>query len=195
MAKAKLVDVLRHAYSGELGAARAYDGHARSVRDPNEARELFNIRDEEIDHRARVGAMLTELGAEPSIWRERLLSLVGLTIGLLCRVGGWFIPMYGAGRLERTNIGEYELAARLAYLEGREEWVDDILDMAEVEWDHESYFRKKVESHWLGRVIATWPAPPPRASIRGTYEQFVRDVSALRSQAHHPAPLATHRAV
>lgn len=38
--------------------------------------------------------------------------------------------------------------------------------MAEVEWDHEAYFRSKVESHWLRRMIRVWPPIPPKSGIR-----------------------------
>jgi hypothetical protein len=40
--------------------------------------------------------------------------------------------------------------------------------MAEVEWEHEQYFRAKVLSHPLGRRLPIWPAPPPKEAIRGT---------------------------
>jgi hypothetical protein len=36
----------------------AYTGHARSVRDPDERRRITEIKAEELDHRARVRAML-----------------------------------------------------------------------------------------------------------------------------------------
>ena len=57
--------------------------------------------------------------------------------------------MYGAGRLESHNVKEYEDAADLAVVSGHPEFVECLLEMAEVEWDHEAYFRGKVESHWL----------------------------------------------
>ena len=49
--------------------------------------------------------------------------------------------MYGAGRLERGNIVEYEEAAEFARACGREDFIDCLLTMAEVEWEHELYFR------------------------------------------------------
>ena len=74
--------------------------------------------------------------------------------------------MYGAGRLESHNIGEYEDAARYARGCGRSDFVDCLLTMAEVEWDHEAYFRGKVEGHTWTRFIPIWPQPPPKAMIR-----------------------------
>ncbi len=165
----KLVRLLQLAYSGELAASLAYEGHARCVRDATERAKILAIRDEELDHRERVGVMLRALGAEPDPQRERRMRRVGRGIALLCRIGGWFVPMYGAARLERGNIGEYERAARFAEGAGRTELVDDLLRMAEVEWDHELYFREKAASHFLWRAFPRWAPPPPRASIRGRH--------------------------
>ncbi len=78
--------------------------------------------------------------------------------------------MYGAGRLESRNIREYETAARLARACGRREWLDCLLTMAEVEWEHEQYFRHLVLKHWLGRRIPIWPAPPGKESFRATFQ-------------------------
>jgi rubrerythrin len=162
-----LIGVLRHAYSGELAAAYAYDGHARSVSDPAEKAEIRRIHDDELDHRDRVGRMLAALGAAPDPRLERVMALVGGIISRLCLVGGWVIPMYGAGRLEAGNIGEYETAARLAAGAGRSDLVDSLLDMAEVEWDHEAYFRAKVGLSVWRSFLPAWPVPGPRERIRG----------------------------
>ena len=81
---------------------------------------------------------------------------IGRTLSALCHVSGWLIPMYGAGRLERRNIGEYEDAARLALAADRADLVDCLLSMAEVEWDHEQYFRSCVLRHRLATGIPMW---------------------------------------
>jgi hypothetical protein len=86
-------------------------------------------------------------------------------------VTGWLIPMYGAGRLESRNVREYEAAARHAFGCGRHEWIDCLLTMAEVEWDHEAYFRGRVLASRLGRRLPLWRAPPPKAEIRGSFER------------------------
>lgn len=161
-----LIRVLQGAYSGELAASLAYEGHARSVSDPVEKFDVLRIRDQELDHRERVGRMLESLGAAPDPRLEASLTVVGRTISALCLIGGWFIPMYGAGRLEAGNIVEYETAARLAAGAGLRELVDPLLGMAEVEWDHELYFRTKVESSFWRRFFPAWGVPPPRESIR-----------------------------
>lgn len=164
--QAELIYLLQNAYSGELAAYYAYEGHQKSVKDEAERQELIKIRDEEWAHRLCVGKMLEKLNAKPRPARERLMSFIGLTIGLLCRVGGWLIPMYGAGKLESGNIVEYEVAAKLAKKLGKTDLIPDLLHMAEVEWDHELYFRKKTQSHPLHVLLPKWKVPPPREMIR-----------------------------
>ena len=46
---------------------------------------------------------------------------------------------------------------------------DCLLEMAEVEWEHEAYFRGRVEGRALTRVFGLWSPPPPKASIRAPY--------------------------
>ena len=164
--RAALIALLRFAYSGELAAAHAYRGHARSLSDPGERARIEEIEREELHHRELVGAMLAELGERPSRLRELRATLVGRTLGALCHVSGWLAPMYGAGRLESRNIREYEAAARLARAAGRVQWADRLLTMAEVEWEHEHYFRGRVLSHRLGRRLPLWRASPGKESIR-----------------------------
>jgi demethoxyubiquinone hydroxylase (CLK1/Coq7/Cat5 family) len=168
-AERELIWGLQNAYSGELAAFYAYEGHWRSCNDPDERREIQKIGEEEIVHRKCVGELLAKLGAGPRPTRELLMKCIGLTIGLLCRIGGWLIPMYGAGKLESGNIVEYEIIARLAIQAGHPEFIEPLLHMAEVEWDHELYFRKKVLSHRMHKLLPVWKVPPPRESIRANY--------------------------
>ena len=168
-ARKSLVAILRLAYSGERAAGYAYRGHWQSVRNSDERERIRAIEEEEWHHRRLVGEMLQGLGAKPGRFRELRALLVGRVLGLLCHVAGWFAPMYGAGRLERRNVGEYEEAARWARACGHEELVDCLLTMAEVEWDHEAYFRERVLAHVLHRVIPVWKPLPPRESIRAAF--------------------------
>ncbi len=172
-ARANLVFLLQLAYSGELGAARAYAGHAASLRAGAERAELRKILRDEIRHRRCLRRMLAALGAAPDPRREGKMERVGRSIALFCRVGGWFLPMYGAGCLESQNVREYEHAARLAAVAGCDEYVEELLAMAEVEWDHERFFREKASSHPLWRVLPHWTVPPPRVSIRETFQAFL----------------------
>jgi rubrerythrin len=165
----KLIALLQLAYSGELAAAHAYRGHWRSVRDADEKSSIRNIEDDEWRHRRLVGEMLTSLGAGPSRRREIRATVIGRTLGLLCHLTGWLAPMYGAGRLESRNIREYETAARYARDCGRIDLIDCLLEMAEVEWEHELYFRSRILSHALGRRLSLWPRPLPKEAIRANF--------------------------
>lgn len=164
--KDKLITILQLAYSGELAAAYAYRGHWQSLRNAEERARVKTIEEEEWHHRRLVGEMLQDLGAEPKKQRELRATLVGRTLGLLCHVSGWFVPMYGAGRLESRNIVEYETAARYARECGREDLIDCLLTMAEVEWEHERYFRSCVLRHRWSKRFSVWPEPPPKETIR-----------------------------
>lgn len=168
-ARDELIRVLRSACSGELAAGYAYRGHWHSVRAPEERERIRIIETEEWHHRELVLGLLRELGAKPSRTREAIFWSVGKVIGILCHVGGWFIPMYGAGRLEKSNIREYEVAAKLAAECGRAAMVDCLLGMAEVEWEHEKYFRERIVGHWMLRVLPRWDAPAEKRAIRAAH--------------------------
>lgn len=162
----QLVAILQHAFSGERAAGYAYRGHWKSVSDPAQRERIRAIEDEEWHHRRLVGEMLATLGSRPRRARELRALVIGRVLGALCHVTGWFMPMYGAGRLESGNIKEYEDAARRAAECGRPELVDCLLTMAEVEWEHERYFRTQVQGHPLARHVPLWPAPPAKETIR-----------------------------
>ncbi|HBB89604.1 MAG TPA: hypothetical protein DC047_18515, partial [Blastocatellia bacterium] len=165
----KLIALLRLAFSAELAAAYAYRGHWHSVSDANERERIREIENEEWHHRRLVGEMLDKLQTRPSRARELRSTIVGRVLGFLCHFTGWLAPMYGAGRLESRNIREYETAARYARAAGHDELVDCLLMMAEVEWEHEKYFRARVLLHPLGRQLFLWPAPPPKETIRKSF--------------------------
>jgi rubrerythrin len=166
----KLITILQLAYSGELAAAYAYHGHWESVAAADERDAIRKIEEDELRHRELVGEMLAKLGASPNPRRELRATIIGRTLGFLCHVMGWLAPMYGAGKLESRNIREYETAARYARDAGCVEFIECLLEMAEVEWDHEYYFRSCVLSHVLGRRLPIWPQPPAKDTIRVSYE-------------------------
>ena len=174
LARKELTRGLQLAYSGELGAVFAYMGHARSLRGKPEREVISRILKDEIRHRRSLLAMLEELGSGPDATCEKKMSRVGRTISFASRCGGWFIPMYGAARLERDNIVEYELAARLAYFAGCEQFIDNLLEMGEVEWDHELALRQLASRHFGWKLLRGWTPPPPRESIRARYQEFRR---------------------
>lgn len=173
-ARARLIKLLQDAHAGEKAAALAYLGHGHSLFVTSEAEkvEILRIQKEELHHRERLNSFLQILGSKPRVTREVLMRAIGAAIAVFSYFGIWIIPMYGAGRLERSNIGEYEVAARLAHLAGAPAIIDELLYFAEVEWDHECYFRKKVESHYLSRWIPMWSQPKPRDEIQKSFREF-----------------------
>lgn len=165
----KLIRILQLAYSAELAAAYAYRGHWHSVRNKDERLRIEQIENEEWHHRRLVGEMLLELNAVPTRLGELRARIVGRTLGLLCHFTGWLAPMYGAGWLESGNIVEYEIAAGYARDCGKGTFINSLLEMAEVEWEHEQYFRSRVLLHPLGKRISIWPEPRPKEMIRESF--------------------------
>src|SRR6266850_8073207 len=186
----KLIALLQLAYSGELAAAYAYRGHWKSVSNADQRTAIQNIEADEWRHRKLVGEMLANLENGPSRRRETRANMIGRTLGFLCHVMGWLAPMYGAGRLESRNIREYETAARHARDCGRSDLVDCLLEMAEVEWDHEHYFRARVQEHFLGRRLPIWPQPPSKDSIRLSFERELTAFSDQEAASFVPARAA-----
>lgn len=176
----ELILLLQLAYSGELAAAYAYRGHWHSLSDAEERQHIEKIENEEWHHRRLLGEMLHTFQSQPDPRREIRATIIGRSLAVLCHVGGWLAPMFGAGRLESRNIREYETAARLARACGREDLIDCLLTMAEVEWEHERYFRAKVLGHRWANHLPIWPEPPPKEMVRIS---FARDTHYCSSQA------------
>ncbi|MDX6613277.1 MAG: hypothetical protein QOD75_2463 [Blastocatellia bacterium] len=159
VARAALILILQNAFSGELAAAYAYRGHWKSLRKTSEREKVRSIEDDEWVHRENVRQMLNHLTAAPRRGREVRAWLIGRSLGIGCHLIGWFLPMYFAGRLENRNIAEYETAFRHARTLGLAEYLDELRVMAEVERDHEAFFREKVATHRLlpvFRAIFKW---------------------------------------
>jgi demethoxyubiquinone hydroxylase (CLK1/Coq7/Cat5 family) len=149
-ARRRLIGILRSAYSGELGAGLAYRAHWKALSNPNERAAIAKIEHEEWAHRAAVGVLLDGLGAKPQYLRELLMRSIGGSVGASCHLGSWILPMYFAGRLEHSNIHEYEDAAACARDLRLPDYERALLEMAEVERQHEAFFMRTVASHpWL----------------------------------------------
>ena len=155
----RLVRLLQLAYSGEKAAALAYQGHARSVRDPDEKAMIAKIENDEWVHRRKVGALLEKLGARPLAIREARASAVGHTLSFLCGLAGWFLPMFLAGKLETKNVCEYEKAAGWAAELGLDDFLPDLHEMAAVEVEHEKYFMEAIGRKAPKRVIKNSSRP------------------------------------
>ena len=145
----RLINALRAAYSGEMGAGYAYRGHWKSLKNSAERHGVQRIEAEEWIHREKVGRMLEELQSGPLRLKEIKMLLTGRTIGVLCYLTGWFLPMYFAGWLESRNVIEYESAAVYARRLGLAEFESELRMMATVELEHEVFFMERVASHRL----------------------------------------------
>lgn len=155
-AKKNLIRILQNAYSGELAAAFAYRGHWKSLGESAEKEEIKRIEAEEWAHRANVGKWLEKLDAKPRKIREKVFWTIGRTLGASCCASGWFFPMYFAGRLESGNVKEYEDAAAFASELEMRECVDELIDMARAEAEHEIFFRRVVAKHRLLPLMKTF---------------------------------------
>jgi demethoxyubiquinone hydroxylase (CLK1/Coq7/Cat5 family) len=165
--RADLIRILQNAHAGELAAAYAYRGHWRSVRRPAERMEIARIEGAEWHHRNEVFEHLTALGAAPRPRRELLMGAIGRFFGALCLVGGWFAPMYAAGRLEAINTVEYETARAAAAALDLTRLVAALDDMIAEEIRHEVWFGDRCRGHWLlpaAAALFTWH-PDDRMTI------------------------------
>ena len=143
----KLIELLQMAYSGEKSAAYAFQGHANSVRSLDEKAKIREIEADEWHHRDEVGKILAELDAAPSPIREIFQVMIGRILQVLCPLGGWYLPMYAAWKLELNNIEEYLKAAHYAEILALTDVMDCLKHMSDVEKSHAEYFGQVVQSH------------------------------------------------
>ena len=110
--------------------------------------------------------MLMGLGGRPDPLLELRNRCLGNSIAAFCHVGGWFMPMYGAGWIERRNIEEYDPAAAWPGYAAPRRTSTTCWIWARSSGTTSSYFRLKAASHRLARVLPIWRAPGARGAIR-----------------------------
>ena len=147
--KAKLVALLQKAFSGELAAALAYNGHWKSLNDENEIRIVKKIEHEEWLHREQIRRMLSELDAEPHFFREKVFFLIGRSIGIICHFCGRFCAAFFAGILESKNVDQYAQASEYAKELGLKEYFVEFNEMQKTEAEHEFVLRELIKEHWF----------------------------------------------
>ena len=76
-----------------------------------------------------------------------------------------------------SNSLTRDWAARYARDSGHTGFIECLLTMAEVEWEHELYFRSQVASHRWGPRLRLWPQPPPKEAIRLSFKQELVSVA------------------
>lgn len=115
--------------------------------------------------------ILDVLGARPRQPREVLMGSIGRFFGTLCYVGGWFGPMYAAGRLEAMNVGQYEAARDLAGELGWGAAAACLQQMTIEEARHEQWFGVRCRGHRLlpfaVRLFGWRPPGPDPAEFSG----------------------------
>jgi demethoxyubiquinone hydroxylase (CLK1/Coq7/Cat5 family) len=171
----QLIHTLYSAYSGELAAGLAYNGHWRCLKDQEQIDQVRKIEDEEWKHRAIVGEMLKNLGAHPQRPREIMMFCIGKTVSCACFIIGWFMPMYFAGRLETANVKEYETAAEHARALGMLEVAEKLMELSDTEYEHERFFWEAVTGHPflpIFRTVFPWtPVKDRSKEIKGDTNQ------------------------
>lgn len=157
-AHAALVDLLQRAYSAEKAAAFAYQGHAGSVKDPEQKEAIRRIELDEWGHRHEVLSLMQQYGVPVSRWYELRFHVIGKTISGACYVIGWFMPYYFAGRLESGNVCEYFRMMHYFHAIGISEHDQVLYDMGIREKEHEVYFLERIKDRkalaWFERIFA-----------------------------------------
>ena len=159
-----LVRLLQAAHAGERAAAVAYAGHAWSLRrEPDTAAWIRRLADDEWRHRAHLRVWLRQLGARPSWWREAAFLAIGLSIAAACPLIGRFLPMLGAGLIERANSREYERLAAAAEGSALHRHLPRMRAMAGLERLHEAGLRAQARRHpraWAcATALCAWAEP------------------------------------
>jgi hypothetical protein len=145
----KLIDLLQRAYSAEKAAAFAYQGHAGSVRNKDQKREIKQIERDEWNHRREVLAIMKQYDIPVSNYYEIRFHIIGKLISFSCYIIGWFMPFYFAGRLESGNVCEYFRMMHYFHELGIKEHDRILYEMGIKEKEHEVYFLGKIKNNKL----------------------------------------------
>jgi hypothetical protein len=144
-----LVDLLKKAYSAEKAAAFAYQGHAGSVKSPDEKKAIHQIEMDEWGHRKEVLQIMKRYDIPVSKAYEIRFHIIGKIISGSCYVIGWFMPFYFAGRLESGNVCEYFRMKQFFNSLGIKEHDQILYEMGIKEKEHELYFLDKIKNNKL----------------------------------------------
>ena len=144
-----LVDLLQKAYSAEKAAAFAYQGHAASVKDPEQKTAIRQIEVDEWNHRKEVLELMRLYEVPVSKYYEVRFHIVGKIISGSCYVIGWFMPFYFAGRLESGNVCEYFRMKQYFNSLGIKDHDKILYEMGIKEKEHEVYFLDKIKTNRL----------------------------------------------
>jgi len=140
--------MLQKAHAGEMGAYFAYGGHIASLKEDSEEFETISeIQLDEWQHHEIIQKILTKLNARRSRSRDTVFTVIGVGLGVLCHVTGWFLPMKGALLIEKIGAAGYVEIMNEAILTGFPDIAMILLGMAAKEEEHREYFLQCLENH------------------------------------------------
>ncbi len=145
----KLINLLQKAYSAEKAAAFAYQGHAASVKDENEKKEINQIENDEWFHRQEVLLIMNDFDVPISKIYEIKFHIIGKIIGYSCFIIGRFMPFYFAGNLESSNVCEYFRMKQYFNSLKISKYDKLLYDLGIKEKEHEIYFLEKIKTNPL----------------------------------------------
>ena len=145
----ELADLMQKAYSFEKAAAFAYQGHAGSVKDKVEKKQIKQIEMDEWNHRREVLDLMRQYDVPVSKYYEVKAHIIGKVISSACYVIGWFMPFYFAGRLESGNVCEYFRMKQYFNSLGITEHDQLLYEMGIREKEHEIYFLEGIKTNKL----------------------------------------------
>lgn len=140
-----LVGLLQRAYSAEMAAAFAYQGHASSVNAEVEKKAIRQIELDEWNHRTEVLTIMNYYSIPVSRFYEIQFYIIGKIISISCHIIGWFMPYYFAGRLESGNVCEYFRMMHYFHELGIVKHNEVLYEMGIKEKEHEIYFLEKIK--------------------------------------------------
>ncbi|GEJ32100.1 hypothetical protein [Flavobacterium psychrophilum] len=82
----ELVDLIKKAYSAEKAAAFAYQGHAASLKDETEKKEIRQIEIDEWFHRKEVLQIMNDFDISISKYYEFKFHIIGKAISASCHI-------------------------------------------------------------------------------------------------------------
>jgi hypothetical protein len=145
----KLVDLLQKGYSAEKAAAFAYQGHAASIKDETEKKEIHRIENDEWFHRKEVLEIMNDFEIPISKVYEIRFHIIGKVISYSCHIIGRFMPFYFAGNLESGNVCEYFRMKQYFNSLGITKYDQLLYDLGIKEKEHEIYFLEKIKTNPL----------------------------------------------
>lgn len=144
-----LIDLMQKAYSAEKAAAFAYMGHASSLSNAVDKKNIAQIEIDEWNHRREVLEIMNKYNVPISKYYEIRFHIIGKLIAFSCHVIGWFMPFYFAGRLESGNVCEYFRMKQYFNSLGIREHDRVLYEMGMKEKEHEVYFLNVVKDSKL----------------------------------------------